>query len=139
MSGKSNFLLSLFNLSLNKMGNKSTITINGNKFSVSGNTIIVNNDSVFVDGKLVEKGLTGIVKISWDGPLANLTCTNAEINGDVSENVDGTNIKISGNVKGSIDGTNITIGGDVGGDVDGTTITCKNVAGDVDAVTVKKI
>jgi len=96
--------------------NKNKITINGKTYDVSGRNIVVKNDTIYVDGQVVESGLSGIVKIEFTGDLANLDCTTAVING---------------NVQGDVDGTNITCG-DVGGDVDGTNISCGDVKGDVD-------
>jgi hypothetical protein len=101
----------------------SVITINGNTHQVSGKNIKVVNDKVFVDGKLIEGGLSGVVSIKWDGPAANIDAITIEINGDVQGNVDGTTINIRGNVK---------------GDVDGTTINCGNVGGSVDGVTINR-
>lgn len=99
----------------------STITINGKTHQVSGRNVSINNNEIFVDGKLVEGNLKGIVKVVWDGPVAKVDAATIEINGDVQGNVDGATVTIKGNV---------------GGSVDGATVTCGNVAGDVDAATV---
>jgi len=102
--------------------NKNKITINGKSYEVSGNNISVKNDSIYVDGVLVESGLTGDVKVEFTGDLANLDCTTATINGNVTGDVDGTTISC----------------GNIGGDVDGTTINCGDIKGSVDAVSVRK-
>lgn len=107
-------------MSIFSIFSKNKITINGKSYEVSGNNITVKNDSIYVDGQLVESGLSGNVKVEFTGDLANLDCTTATING---------------NVHGYVDGTTITCG-DVGGDVDGTTIKCGNVSGDVDGTNI---
>ena len=43
------------------------------------NNITINNDTVIVDGKIVESGLSGIVKVEFIGNLANLECKNGNI------------------------------------------------------------
>lgn len=100
---------------------KNQITINGKSYSVSGKNISVKNDSIYVDGVLIESGLTGNVKVEFTGDLANLDCTTATIHG---------------NVTGYVDGTNITCG-DVGGDVNGTNITCGDIMGKADGINFK--
>lgn len=121
---------------LSMFKNKNKITINGKTYEVSGNNIRVQNDSIYVDGQLIESGLKDTVKIEFTGDLANLNCTTATILGDVKGDVDGTTITC-GNVAGDVDGTTIKCG-DVGGDVDGTSVTCNKVMGDVDAVKFNK-
>ena len=98
------------------------ITINGKRIECSGRNIKVVDDKVFVDGKLMEGNLSGTVKIQFEGDLANLDCTSAEVNGNVQGNVDCTSIRC----------------GDVAGDIDATSVRCKNVKGDIDAVSVKR-
>ena len=114
------------------------ITINGESHDVEGNNVVVRRGKVLVNGKVIKDGLTGTVKIEWQGDLAYLDCTSAVVNGNVLGDVDCTSITVNGEVAGDIDGTNIKCG-DVGGDVDGTSVTCGKVKGDVDAMTVKKI
>ena len=102
--------------------NMATITINGKTTTVNGNNIQVINDRIIVNGKVIESGLSGIVKVEFTGDLANLDATNAVVNG---------------NVKGDVDSTNITVNGDIGGDVDATNVTAKVIHGNVDAVSVR--
>lgn len=97
------------------------INIGGRSFSVSGKNIVVNNNSVYVDGVLVEDGLSGIVKIEFTGDLASLDCNTAEISGNVQGDVKANTVKC----------------GDVGGSVKGNTVKCGNVQGDVKGNTVK--
>jgi hypothetical protein len=123
---------------INKMGifgqifSKNKITINGKTYDVSGNNIVVKNDTVYVDGVIVQSGLSGIVKIEFTGDLANLDCTTAEIAGNVQGDVDCTTIKC-GDIGGDVDCTTINCR-DISGDVDCTTIACGSVKGDVDAM-----
>jgi hypothetical protein len=106
------------------------IYINGKSYdNVKGKNIVINNDQVIVDGKVVESGLSGIVKIEFTGDLANLDCSSCIINGNILGDVDATNVKC-GDVVGDIDGTNISCG-NVGGDIDGTNITCGDVKGNI--------
>lgn len=114
------------------------ITINGESHDVEGDNVVVRRGKVLVNGKVIKDGLTGTVKIEFEGDLAHLDCTSAVVNGDVHGDVDGTTLTVNGDVSGDLDGTTIKCG-DVGGDVDGTTVTCGKVKGDVDAMTVKKI
>lgn len=99
------------------------IFINGESFNVKGDSIVVKNGKVMVDGDLIKDGLSGTVKIEFKGDLASLDCTNAVVNG---------------NIKGDVDCTSIIVNGDVGGNVDSTTISCGNIMGNIDAMTVKK-
>jgi hypothetical protein len=109
---------------------RNKITINGKSYdNVGGKNIQVRNDSVYVDGQLIESGLSGIVKIEFTGDIANLDCTTAHINGNVTGNVDGTTINC-GNVGGDVDGTTIRCG-NIGGNVDGVTINCNTVKGNI--------
>lgn len=98
-----------------------TIVINGRSISVQGNNISVVNDKIYVDGKLVESGLSGNVKVEFTGDLATLECNTC---------------KITGNVQGDVK-TNTIECGDVGGDVKANTVKCGNVAGKVKGNTIK--
>jgi len=109
---------------LRKLMNK--ITINGITKSVSGNNIVVEdvmNSKVLVkvDGVVVYQSDSHELKISFEGDLASLRATHANV---------------SGNVMGHVDGTHIKIGGDVMGNVDGTHVTANEIKGRVDAVHV---
>ncbi|MCY7865940.1 hypothetical protein P8918_13055 [Bacillus spizizenii] len=96
-----------------------TVIINGKSISVSGNNIDVINDKVYVDGKLVEEGLSGQVDIAFEGDLANLrTGGSATINGDVKGDIDAGGSVNCGNVNGMVDSGGSVNCGNVGGDVD---------------------
>jgi hypothetical protein len=102
------------------MSNK--ITINGETFEVAnGKSISVINGVLKVDGKEIVKGLSGEVKVTFNGDLASLACDNVTVNGNVNGNVACDNIKC----------------GDVSGDVNADNVTCKNVGGNITADSVK--
>ena len=97
------------------------ITINGTTFEVSGPAnISVSGDQISVGGKVVSSGLSGIVTIRWEGPLARLSVdSSAEIHGDVQGNVEA-----GGSVKCHSVGGNVSAGGSV---------HCGNVNGNLEA------
>lgn len=97
------------------------ITINGTTFEVSGQAnISVSGDQISIGGKIVSSGLSGIVTVKWEGPLAHL-------------DVDGS-AEISGDVQGSVEAGGSVKCNNVGGDVEaGGSVQCGNVGGDVDA------
>lgn len=97
------------------------ITINGEVFQIEGSaSISINNNSISVGGNKIKDGLSDIVEIKWEGPVA-----------DVDSNA---SISITGDVTGDVDAGGSVKCGNVGGDVDaGGSISCGNVSGDVDA------
>lgn len=114
------------------------LIVNGTTYEVKGRNIRVKRSTVLVDGVTVVDGLSGTVKIEFQGDLASLDCNTATINGDVNGDVDANSLTVTGDVAGDIDCTSIKCG-DVGGDVDGATVTCGKVRGDVDAMQVKRV
>lgn len=104
------------------LGNgKNRITINGETFDVSGNSISIKNGKVTVDGKVVKEGLSGDVHDKFEGDLAKLDCNTCTITGNVHEKVNANTVHCR----------------DVGGDIDANTVHCGNVAGDIDANSVR--
>jgi cytoskeletal protein CcmA (bactofilin family) len=97
------------------------ITINGKTFSVQGNNITLNGDSIQVDGKVIESGLSGEVKVKFEGDLANIDCNDLEVQGNIKGNVDCTNIKCN----------------NIDGDVDCTNLQCQTIYGNIDATKVQ--
>ena len=97
-----------------------TIIINGTKIQTSGNNISVINNSVYVDGKVIQTELSGIVEIKFEGDLASLSC-----NGSAS---------VNGNIKGDVDVGGSLDCNDIGGNIDvGGSVRCNKVSGDIDA------
>lgn len=89
------------------------ITINGLTKLVSGNDIVVEDTAnskviVKVDGVVVYQSDSRELKVSFEGDLATLRATHANVSGNVMGDVDGTHIKIGGNVMGNVDGTHVT-------------------------------
>lgn len=104
-----------------------TIYINGEKFdNVAGKNISIINDKVIVDGVVIKSGLSGIVKIQFEGDLANIDATNVEVKGNVFGNVDTTNLKVNGDVKGNVDTTNLTCRDIYANNVDSVHINCNS-------------
>lgn len=98
------------------------IIINGKSIATSGTNITVNNNTVYVNGRKIEDGLEGIVKIEFQGDLASLqSCYSVEVNGNIHGKVGaGTSVRCK----------------DVYSDVTaGTSIKCDEVQGSVDAGT----
>lgn len=96
-----------------------TIIVNGNRFEVKGNNISIKNNSVYVDGVLIKNGLSGDINVSFDGELANLTCSgSANVTGMVHGNVDAGGSVNCGAVDGNVDAGGSVVCGVVGGDVD---------------------
>lgn len=96
------------------------IIINGKEFTVSGSNISVINGKVFVDGKLIEEGLTDNVTISFVGDLASLSTNgSATIHGNVNGNVDVGGSVTCGNISGSLNS--------------GGSVACLEVGGNINA------
>jgi hypothetical protein len=94
------------------------ITVNGKTYI--GNNVTINNGQVIVDGKVQEKGVSGVVKVIVEGKIDSLkTQSSVEMHGSVLGDIDaGGSVKVSGDVKGSIDAGGSVSCGSVGGDVD---------------------
>ena len=110
----------MFNLMKNifNRSNMNKITINGVTTYVSGNNIVVSNNKIMVDGKVVAEDLSGEVTVKFEGDLASLNANTATINGNVAGNVDCNTLNVTG-----------YIGGDIRGNVDANTVNAKNVFG----------
>lgn len=102
------------------MGN--SITINGTKINIEGNAsdISIRNGNVTIGGNVIKTGLTGNVRVDWEGPLASLDCDGSAETGPVSGNVSA--------------GIGVKVDGDVGGNVSaGNFVTCQKVSGSIQA------
>lgn len=102
---------------MNKVVN--TIIVNGRKIECSGNSVVINDGVVMVDGKTI----------------ANEKCkeNNVIINGDVTDLECSGSVTVKGNVKGDIDCSGMCkIEGDVGGDVNAAgSVSCGKIKGGV--------
>ena len=101
----------------------SSITINGVRIEVQGSAsnISIRNGNVTIGGSVVKTGLSGDVRVVWDGPLASLDCDgSAVIHGTVSSSINA--------------GNSATVTGDVHGNVKaGNSVTCQKVGGSIQA------
>lgn len=85
------------------------ITIDGKTFDVpDGSNIRIANNSVIVNQTTIAAGLSGIVKIVWEGPAASISC-----NGDMECGEINGNLTVAGNVTCENVGGNISADGNV--------------------------
>lgn len=105
------------------MGN--SITINGVRIEVQGSAsnISIRNGNVTIGGNVVKTGLSGDVRVIWEGPLASLDCD------AWPAPIPPCSVALSGNVGA---GNNVTVSGDVGGNISsGNGVTCHKVVGNI--------
>ena len=97
------------------------IHVNGQRIEIEGDAtgVSVRGDAVFVGGKRVAGGLTGVVTVRWEGPLASLEADcSVEVAGDVHGSVKaGNSAHVDGSVQGDVKAGNSVTCGDVKGDV----------------------
>lgn len=100
-----------------------TIILNGERHQVQGKNIIITSSSITVDGINITNisADTRELKVSFEGDLANIDCTNLVVNGNVNGSVDCTNFK-GEDVHGNIDATNVNIKGNHTGDIKATNV-----------------
>lgn len=100
--------------------NMATIVINGVRISVEGNDVSISNGIVKVGGKTITEGLSGIVEIRWEGPVANVRSdSSVVVNGDVTGNVAAGSHVSCDNVGGSV--------------AAGSHISCESIGGNASA------
>ena len=106
---------------------KNVIIVNGVRFEVEGSAhVSVGGDSISVNGNKVVGGLSGIVKVQWEGPLASLESDGAVECGSVGGNVDAGGSVSCGDVAGDVDAGGSVNCGRVGGDIDaGGSVNCR--------------
>lgn len=81
--------------------NRNKIFVNGKSYS--GNSIVITENSVIIDGVAQEKNLSGIVSIKVEGDVANLSCNApTTIHGDVHGNVKVNGSLTCGNISGDV-------------------------------------
>lgn len=94
-----------------------TVEINGKKYS--GRDITIVNDKVYIDGKLEQESLTGILSVRVTGDLASLSSDSSVT---VQGNVDG-NVQAGGSINCENVSGSVRAGGSVNcGNVDGEVI-----------------
>jgi hypothetical protein len=104
------------------------IVINGKRIeSPSGSNLSVINGVVKIDGVTVESGLLGVVKVEWEGPLANLQSDASVTCGDVAGNVSAGGSVHSGNIQGSVTAGGSVHADDINGSVNaGGSVNCRS-------------
>lgn len=96
------------------------ITINGQTINYAGNSVVIHNGKIIVDGNVVQEYHGSNVKVTIEGNVGKINCDGSvEIHGDSGDVDCGGNCEISGDVKGDVDA--------------GGSVTCGNVLGDIDA------
>ncbi len=101
---------------------RNSITINGVRIEVQGSAsnISIRNGNVTIGGSVVKTGLSGDVRVIWDGPLASLDCDGSAETGPVAGNVSAENgVKVSGDVSGNVSA--------------GNSVSCQKVGGSIQA------
>ena len=102
-----------------------TIVINGKRFdNVVGNNITVKGDKVIVDGVVIQSGLSGIVKVQFEGDVANIDATHLEVIGNINGRVDTTHLDVKGDIRGNVDTTHLKCRDIYANNIDATHINC---------------
>lgn len=103
-----------------KNNNKSTVSVNGKTYTVTGKNIVMINDKVYVDGKEITSAESQTINIIVEGNANQVQCNGSvEVRGDVNGNIDCGGSVVCGNITGDIDC--------------GGSVTCSEVKGDIDA------
>jgi len=124
---------------LKKIMNK--IIVNGNEYSVKGKNIVTKNISnstvrITVDGvTVVDINGTKPIVIKFEGDLASLSATQAEVYGDVNGNVDTTHLTAK-NITGNVKSVHVNLDGNIKGDVNSTHVNANSISGNVKAIHV---
>lgn len=96
----------------------SRIVVNGVTFEVdAAANVVVRNGSVSVGGKTIVEGLSGVVRVEWQGPLATLQSDASVTCGDVAGGVDAGGSVQCRDVRGSVSAGGSVQCGSVGGSV----------------------
>jgi hypothetical protein len=99
-----------------------SITINGVRIEVQGgaSNISIRNGQVTIGGSVVKTGLSGEVRVVWEGPLASLDCDGSADTGSVAGNVfAGNGVRVTGDIQGNVNA--------------GNSVTCQKVGGSIQA------
>jgi len=115
----------------------STVMINGKKMNISGNNVCIQNNKVYVDGKLVtDEESKEPVKLIVEGDVFNIMSDgDVEITGSANGYVKAGGYVNCSDVMGDLKAGGSVHSGDVGGNVSaGGSVHCGDVWGEVDAV-----
>ena len=124
---------------LKKIMNK--IIVNGKEYSVKGKNIVTKNISnstvrITVDGvTVVDINGTKPIVIKFEGDLASLSASQAEVYGDVNGNVDTTHLTAK-NITGNVKSVHVNLDGNIKGDVNSTHVNANSISGNVKAIHV---
>ena len=108
------------------MGLFNSLIINGKKIPCTGNNIVIRNNTVVVDGKIVKEHLNKSINIVVNGDVSHLDCDGSvEVHGNSGDIDCGGSCTVSGNVNGNIDAGGSIVCGDVSGSIDaGGSVRC---------------
>jgi hypothetical protein len=103
------------------------IIINGKRTEVKGSNVSIVNGVISVEGVTVEGGLQGVVRVEWEGPLANLNADGSVTCGDVVGNVSAGGSVHAGNIQSTVTAGGSVHAGDIAGRVTaGGSINCRS-------------
>jgi hypothetical protein len=123
-------------MNLSKLFRMNSITINGESYVTKGKSIVCKNGKVYVDGDLIKEGLSGDVKIHFNGDLASLSCADAVVSGNVQGDVNAADLTC-GSIGGRVSCADLKCTGDIKGNVTAADVKCNNISGSVTAAEVK--
>ena len=110
------------------------LVIDGQRFPVDSTDIRVTHDiaggNIYAGGNLVMGNIkSNSLKISFEGGLASLNCNTAEINGNVTGDIDANTLSVSGNVTATrIDANTVKCEGDISArDIDANVVKGKTI------------
>ena len=94
-----------------KSGKSNTVIINGQTYV--GSNIKIDNNQVYIDGKLQTQSLTGPITVTVHGDCGSLNTLSGDV--VIQGNVTGNVVSTSGDIdiKGSVSGNINTVSGDV--------------------------
>ena len=112
------------------------LILNGRKMTFNGESVVVSDTGVFVDGRRVNENYEGRnIEVIINGNVGDITCEGAvRVNGNVSGKIKAKGSVSVGGSAGKIDCGGSCTCRDVNGNVEcGGSCTCGKVFGDVDA------
>jgi len=106
------------------------IIINGKRFDPdvfgSVSAVSITGGTVRVNGKVIAEGLSGVIDVKWEGPLASLESDSSVTCGDVQGSVSAGSSVSCGKVGGSVNAGSSVHCDAVGGSVNaGSSVSCR--------------